>query len=196
MPLIVVGRLGAEANAYYALPSLISEAVNVLLWNISSSHITEASNDGRRAGALTRRAFRMSVLVGLAGTPFLLFGGPLLLSLLAGAYAEQSTPLLQLMAAALPFTVVYSTYIAAARVRQQMGRVVALQALSTAVVIGLTLLLIDPLGVAAVGVAYLGMAVLNTAIVAVPLARIFWPLMAEKGACAESSTPAARRTCR
>ena len=63
MPLIVVSLLGTEANAYYALPWLISEAVTVLLWNISSSYITEASNDVRQGPALMRRAYNDAMTV-------------------------------------------------------------------------------------------------------------------------------------
>lgn len=173
MPLIVVGRLGTEANAYYALPLLLSEAVTVLLWNVSSSYITEASNNKAQGPALMRRAFRLSCLIGTIGTPFLLLGAPFLLTLLGGAYAAEGTNLLRLMAVALPFTVIVSTYVAAARLRQQMGRVVAIQASSAVLVVGLTLLLIDTLGIDAVGVAFLSIAVLNSAIVSLPLLRIF-----------------------
>jgi hypothetical protein len=173
MPLIVVAQLGTQANAYYALPWLVSEAITVLLWNVSSSYITEASNDVRNGPALMRRAWRLSWLIGLVGTPFLLFGAPVLLSLVGGAYADEGTMLLRLMAAALPFTVVHSTYIAVARVQQQMGRVVALQSLSAVVVVTLALMLVQPLGINGIGVAYLCAEALGCAIVAIPLYRFF-----------------------
>ncbi len=173
MPLIVVSILGTQANAYYALPWLICEAVNVLLWNVASSYITEASNDVREGYALMRRAWRLSWLIGLAGTPFLLIGAPFLLSLLPGNYAEEGTTLLRLMASALPFTVVHGTYVSLARVRQQMGRVVALQLLNAAAVITLALMLMRPFGIDGVGIAYLAAEALACAVVAVPLIRLF-----------------------
>lgn len=173
MPLIVVSVLGTEANAYYALPWLISEAVTVLLWNISSSYITEASNDVRQGPALMRRTWRLSWLIGFTGTPFLLVGAPWLLSLLGNAYAEEGTTLLRLMAAALPFTIVHSMYIAVARVKQQMGRVVAMQSLSAVIVVVLALVLVRPLGVDGVGVAYLCAEAVGCAIALVPLIRAF-----------------------
>ncbi len=182
MPLIVVTMLGTEANAYYALPWLISEAVTVLLWNISSSYITEASNDVRQGPALMRRAWRLSWLIGVTGTPFLLVGAPWLLSLLGDAYAEEGTTLLRLMAAALPFTIVHSMYIAFSRVKQQMGRVVALQTLSAVIVVVLALVLVRPLGVAGVGVAYLCAEAIGCAIAAVPLIRAFRAAAAQDGA--------------
>jgi hypothetical protein len=171
MPLIVVAQLGTQANAYYALPWLVAEAIQVLLWNVSSSYITEASNDIRNGPALMRRAWRLSWLIGLLGTPFLLFGAPILLSLVGGAYATEGTTLLRLMAAALPFTVVHATYISVARVQQQMGRVVFLQSLSAVVVVTLALMLVRPLGISGIGVAYLFAEALGCAIVAIPLIR-------------------------
>jgi O-antigen/teichoic acid export membrane protein len=173
MPLIVVARLGTQANAYYALPWLVSEAITVLLWNVSSSYITEASNDVRNGPALMRRAWRLSWLIGLLGTPFLVFGAPILLSLVGGAYAAEGTTLLRLMALALPLTVVFSTYIAIARVQQQMGRVVILQSLSAAVVVTLALVLVHPLGISGIGVAYLVAEAIGAAVVAIPLIRFF-----------------------
>jgi O-antigen/teichoic acid export membrane protein len=182
MPLIVVTMLGTEANAYYALPWLISEAVTVLLWNISSSYITEASNDVRQGPALMRRAWRLSWLIGITGTPFLLVGAPFLLSLLGDAYAEEGTTLLRLMAAALPFTIVHSMYIAFSRVKQQMGRVVALQTLSAVIVVVLALVLVRPLGVAGVGVAYLCAEAIGCAVAVIPLIRAFRAAAAQDGA--------------
>ncbi|MFD1523543.1 hypothetical protein [Pseudonocardia yunnanensis] len=173
MPLIVVSLLGTEANAYYALPWLISEAVTVLLWNIASSYITEASNDVRQGPALMRRAWRLSWLIGFTGTPFLLIAAPWLLSLLGDTYAEEGTSLLRLMAAALPFTIVHGMYIAVSRVKQQMGRVVVMQTLSAVIVVVLALVLVTPLGIDGVGVAYLCAEVVGCAIAAVPLIRAF-----------------------
>jgi Na+-driven multidrug efflux pump len=120
-----------------------------------------------------RRAWRLSWLIGLTGTPFLLLGAPWLLSLLGDAYAEEGTTLLRLMAAALPFTIVHSMYIAVARVKQQMGRVVAMQTLSAVIVVVLALALVTPLGVDGVGVAYLCAEAVGCAIAVVPLIRAF-----------------------
>jgi O-antigen/teichoic acid export membrane protein len=173
MPLIVVAQLGTQANAYYALPWLVCESINVLQWNVSASYITEASNDVRNRPALMRRAWRMSWLIGLLGTPFLVFGAPILLSLLGGAYATEGTTLLRLMAIALPFGIVHATYVSVARVQQQMGRVVGLQTLSAAVVVTLALILVRPMGIDGIGVAYLCAEVLGCAIVAIPLIRFF-----------------------
>lgn len=172
LPLIIVANLGTQANAYYALPWLISEALNLLLWNVYSSYMAEASNDLPNGPALMRRTFRLAGLVGLLGTPFLLLGAPWLLSLLGGGYAVEGESLLRLLALTLPFTIVYSMYISVCRVRGKVGHVVALQVLSGVITVGGTLLLVQPLGVDAVGWSNLAARVVTTIIVAGPLLRI------------------------
>lgn len=172
LPLIIVAHLGTQANAYYALAWLISDAFNLLLWNIFTSYMAEASNDRRRSAALTRRTIRMVWLVGGLGTPILLISAPFLLSLLGGAYSEEGTTLLRLLAIGLPFTITYGTFISMARVRQLMGRVVLLQVLSAVLTIGGAALLVGPFGINGVGMAYLGVRVITTFIVIVPLRRM------------------------
>ena len=62
----------------------------------------------------------------------------------------------------------YSTYIAIARVQQQMGRVVLLQTFSAVIVVTLALVLVRPLGISRIGIAYLCAEALGCAIVAIP----------------------------
>lgn len=172
LPLIIVAQLGTQSNAYYALAWLISDAFNLLLWNVYTSYMAEASNDRRSARSLTRRTIRMVWLIGGVGTPFLLVAAPWLLSLLGGAYSEEGATLLRLLAIGLPFTITYSTFISMARVRQLMGRVVSLQILSAVLTIGGAAILVGPFGINGVGAAYLGTRVITTLIVIVPLRRM------------------------
>ncbi|GEC19122.1 lipopolysaccharide biosynthesis protein [Pseudonocardia hydrocarbonoxydans] len=172
LPLIIVAQLGTQANAYYALAWLISDAFNLLLWNIYTSYMAEASNDRRSSYTLTRRTIRMVWLVGGLGTPFLLVAAPFLLSLLGGEYSEEGTTLLRILAIGLPFTITYSTFISMSRVRQLMGRVVFLQVLSAVLTIGSAAVLVGPFGINGVGLAYLGARVVTTLIVLIPLRRM------------------------
>lgn len=172
LPLIIVAQLGTTSNAYYALPWLLSEAFNMLLWNISSSYMVEASNDGPRAAVLLRRTIKLTVLVGGLGVPFMLIGAPWVLTFLGGAYASEGSTVLRILACAIPFLVVTSLYSTTARVRQQMGRVVAIQLSAAVITIGLALLLVQPLGINGVALAYLIAEVVSGAVVIVPLIRI------------------------
>jgi len=172
LPLIVVSQLGTTANAYYALPWMLSEAFNMLLWSISSSYMVEASHDGPQTAGLLRRTLRLNLLVAVLGLPFMLIGAPWLLTFLGGAYAAQGTTVLRLLAAAVPFLVISTLYSTTARVRGQMGRVVAIQLSAAVITIGLALLLVHDMGINGVGLAYLTAEVLAAVVVVVPLIRL------------------------
>lgn len=171
LPLLVVARLGTQANAYYALPWLIAESLGLLMWNISSSYMVEASHDGRQIAALMRRTLRLSLLICLLGVPFLLVAAPWLLSFLGPDYAAEGTTVLRLMVLAIPFAIISTTYINTARVKNQMGRVVALQLVTAVMVIGLAIVLMGPLGIDGAGWGYLAAELISAAIVIVPLTR-------------------------
>ncbi|GAA1831641.1 hypothetical protein GCM10009836_07030 [Pseudonocardia ailaonensis] len=173
LPLIVVAHLGTAANAYYALPWMLSEAFNMLLWNIGSSYMVEVSHDSTRAAALLMRTAKLSGLVMLAGVPFLLFAAPWLLTLLGGAYAAEGAGVMRLLACAVPFLIITNLYLSTARVRQQMGRVVAVQLGATVVTLGLAFMLVDPLGIDGVALAYLIAEVLSALVVLGPLIQVF-----------------------
>ncbi|MCW2720331.1 MAG: polysaccharide biosynthesis protein [Pseudonocardia sp.] len=172
LPLIIVAQLGTTANAYYALPWMLSEAFNMLLWNISSSYMVEASNDGPKAAALLKRTIRLNVLIGGLGVPFMLIGAPWLLTFLGGEYAAQGSTVLRILACAIPFLVITALYNTTARVRGQMGRVVAIQLGAAVVTIGLALVLVRTLGINGVALAYLIAEVASAIIVFIPLVRI------------------------
>lgn len=171
LPLLVVGMLGTEANAYYALPWLIAESLSLLMWNISSSYMVEAAHDRREQAALMRRTFRLSLLVCALGVPFLLVAAPWLLSFLGANYADRGAEVLRLMVLAIPFTVISTMYINTARVQNRMGRVVALQLFIAAGVVGLAVVLMPMLGIDGAGWAYLTAEVFAAAFTIVPVVR-------------------------
>ena len=171
LPLLVVWRLGTEANAYYALPWLIAESLSLLMWNISSSFVVEASHNSKQTAALMRRTFRLSFLVCVLGVPFLLVAAPWLLTFLGPNYAAHGTTVLRLMVLAVPFAVITTMYINTSRVKNRMGHVLAVEAALAIMVVGLTMVLLDPLGIDGAGWAYLSAQVLTAAVVIVPLVR-------------------------
>ena len=171
LPLIVLTNLGAEANAYYAVPWMISTALNLLVWNVASSFLVEASHDERATGALIRRALRLSCAVGVGGSVVVVVSASWVLSVLGGAYATEGTTVLRLMAAAAPFTVIITTYTTLARIRRRMAQVVVVQLTSAAIVVSLAFLLVDGLGITGMGVAYLAGEAVVAVFVLVPLVR-------------------------
>lgn len=171
LPLLIVARLGAEQNAYFAMPWVISTALNMLIWNVAASFVVEAASDEGNTRTLSRRSLRLAMLVACGGMVALLVGAPLLLRVFGAAYAEQGVDLLRLVALAAPATVVTTMYTSVARVRRQVGRVVAVEAALGLTVLALTLLLIEHLGITGVGVAYLAAEGVVGAVLLGPLLR-------------------------
>jgi O-antigen/teichoic acid export membrane protein len=171
LPLLVVTVLGTEANAYYALPWLISESLGLLIWNISSSYLVEAAHDSKRIAALMARTIRLIALVAVPGVAVAVIAAPWILSFLGPEYAAQGTPVLRLMVLAIPFSTISTLYVAVCRLRLQMARVVVVEAGIAVLVVGLALALIGPLGIAGVGLGYLVAEFVVAAATIVPLVR-------------------------
>lgn len=171
LPLIVIAMLGDEANAYFAIPYVISSALTMLTWNVAVSFVVEAATDERRTWILARRSLRLALLVAVAGMVTLLVGAPLILRIFGGAYADHGATLLRLMALAAPATVITTVYTSVLRVRRKVRWIVVVQILVGSTVIVLSALLIHRLGVTGVGVAYLLAEGVAGAALAVPLVR-------------------------
>jgi O-antigen/teichoic acid export membrane protein len=172
VPLLILTQIGPEANAYYALPLLIAESgLGVLIWNISSSYMVEASHDARQIGPLMSRTWRLSLLVGGVGVPVLYLLAPWLLSFLGDDYAAEGTTAMRLLLLAIPFNIISLMYINTSRVQNRMGRVVALQLLLAVLIIGLTAALLPTMGINGAGWGYLIAEAVVAVAVAVPLYR-------------------------
>jgi O-antigen/teichoic acid export membrane protein len=155
LPLIILHELGAEQNAYFAIPWTINAALNMLAWNIATNFVVEASADEEQTQALTRRSLRLGLLVGGSGALTLLLFAPLVLWLFGGQYAAEGVDLLRLMALAEPFVIVTTVYSGVLRIRRQAGRVVIVQGSIAVAIVSLTVLLIPSMGVTGAGLAYL-----------------------------------------
>jgi O-antigen/teichoic acid export membrane protein len=187
LPLLVVSMLGVEANAWFTLPWLVSSSLSLLMWNVASALLVQASSAGEQQRAyLMRRALRLALAVGGAGAITLWFLGPVLLSLLGSAYADNSTWLLRLVSCAAPASAVIVVWTTAARIRHRLGQVVALQlCLGVAIITG-AVLLMPALGIVGIGVAYLCVQAAGAAALLVPLLRSTRPTPAETDARAEA----------
>jgi Na+-driven multidrug efflux pump len=96
---------------------------------------------------------------------------PWLLSFLGEDYAAEGTTAMRLLLLAIPFNIVSLMYINTARVRNQMGRVVALQLLLAVLIIGLTAALLPTMGIDGAGWGYLIAEAVVAVAVVVPLFR-------------------------
>ncbi|MGW2395234.1 lipopolysaccharide biosynthesis protein [Kitasatospora sp. NPDC001664] len=155
LPLLVLGRLGAEQNAYFSLAWVIAYTLQLAALNMGSSLIVEAAHAPEQLAAQARRVLRHSALLIGAGAVVLAVAAPWMLSLFGPGYAEHGTTALRLLAlAALP-NLVLGLAVDVCRARRAMRPVVALQAALLGLVLLLALLLIPPLGITGVGLAWL-----------------------------------------
>ncbi|MFI5530920.1 lipopolysaccharide biosynthesis protein [Kitasatospora sp. NPDC051853] len=155
LPLLVLGRLGAEQSAYFSLAWVIAYTLQLVALNMGSSLIVEAAHAPERLAAQARRVLRHSAPLIGAGAALLVVTAPWLLSLFGPGYAEHGTTALRLLAlSALP-NLVLGLAVDVCRARRAMRRVVALQAALLGLVLLLTLLLIPPLGITGVALAWL-----------------------------------------
>jgi hypothetical protein len=155
LPLLVLSRLGATANAYFYTSWIVATSLELLLSNIATSLIVEASPDSRTTRAHVVHAIKLVLFVVLPLAAIGAVFAPILLSLLGRAYALHGTTLLRLVAISMPFRAVVVLYLATARIARRIRRVVAVQLVNAALVLTLSVVFLSHFGVVGVGLAYL-----------------------------------------
>ncbi len=155
LPVLVVARLGAEANAHFYVAFLLVSAVDVMALNVGASLTVEGSREERNLPGLMGRTVRLGALLLLPAVATLIVAAPLLLSLFGESYAQSAESTLRLLALGLLAKGATILYVSACRARGAVSSIVAVEASTFAVVISLSLLLVGPLGLAGVGLAWL-----------------------------------------
>jgi O-antigen/teichoic acid export membrane protein len=155
LPLLVIGRLGAEANAYFYLPWTIAYSLYLVSRNMGMSFIAEAANDESKLNYFAQRTFNQTLrIVGLIVIGIVITA-PVILSIFGRNYANEGVLLMQLLVlSALPYVVV-SQYISLARVKRNICALVTVQLALCVIVLGLSVLLMGSMGITSVGVAWL-----------------------------------------
>ncbi len=154
-PIIVLDRLGARASAYFSIAWLIGYALYQFAINMCASLIVEAADDPARLRRHCRHLLRhVGALLGGA-VLVVLVGAPWLLALFGADYARGGSTVLRLLAlSALPNLLV-TVAVAVCRVRRRMLVPVAALGALVGLVLGLTVLLLPPMGIAGAGLAWL-----------------------------------------
>ena len=171
MPLIITALLGAESNGYFYVAWLIGVTFDGALQAVGSSLTAEGAHDPRRLGDLVRG---LALRIAAVGVPVILLvvaAAPLLLTVVGGAYAQQATGLLRLLALAFIPRAVILLWVSIARVEQRVSRILVMQGCLAACVLGLSPPLITRLDIAGAGWAYL---LAQTAGAAVLLPGTWW----------------------
>ncbi|GAA1167965.1 O-antigen/teichoic acid export membrane protein [Kitasatospora gansuensis] len=165
MPLLVLGQLGADQNAYFSLAWVIAYTCYLATLNMGSSLIVEAAHTPERLAEHGRRVLRHAALLVGTGVLLLVVTAPWVLAAFGPEYAEHGTTLLRLLAlSALP-NLVLGVAIDVCRARRAMGWVMGLQAALLVVVLALTVWWIPLFGLTGVGLAWL----IGESVLALPL---------------------------
>lgn len=173
LPLIVVAVAGPRFGAFFYIAWTIASAMYLVSVSMATSLMVEGAARRRSLAHDAWRIFGLLVRVQTGLTILVIVGAPLILSLFNGAYASAADGLLRLLAlAALPHGV-NAIYLAVARVRRQVGRVIAVQATTAGIALGLSVVLLGPMGIAGVGVAWL---IAQASVAVVVLATALLPL--------------------
>jgi O-antigen/teichoic acid export membrane protein len=155
MPLIVVSRLGAAANAYFYTTWIVVLAYDQVLSNIATSFIVESAARPGETRAFANRMLRFGAFVLIPLSLLLVVGASPLLHLLGREYAVHATTLLRLIGAAMLVRFVVIIYLAHARLARRIRRIIAVQVANAAGVLTLGSVLLGSRNIAGVGLGYL-----------------------------------------
>ena len=163
--LIVIQQLGATAEAHYYVPALITTGgVALLLWNLVTSFLVEASTDPGEILAHVKLTIRATVIVLLPCVTIGVIFAPEILRLFGPTYAEYGTTLLRLLLLALPGTAAAAFYSSMAWLDKRVWMIALFDLLSTLFYFALILLLIKHLGIVAIGVASLALSIVEATV--------------------------------
>jgi O-antigen/teichoic acid export membrane protein len=155
LPIIVADQVGATINAYFYLPWIFTNGLQMLALNMATSFTVEASRDESKLSVYCRRVMVHNLKLLIPIATVIVLGAPFILNLFGQDYAANATDLLRLLTlSVVPYSIT-ALYIGVARVRNQVKRIVVLQAARLVAVVGGTWVLLPVLGITGVGVVWL-----------------------------------------
>jgi O-antigen/teichoic acid export membrane protein len=168
-PLLVIARAGATANAHYYVPAQIAYTFFLISSNVTDALVAEGAVAHDGLARKVRRSSSQTALILVPGVALAVLAAPLIMSMFGPGYTGEAATVLRLLSlAALP-NALTTVVIAVAHVRQRMSTVVLLQAVMSALTLGLSWVLVGSHGVVGVAWAWL-VAQLVTAVLAVAVA--------------------------
>jgi O-antigen/teichoic acid export membrane protein len=151
MPLIILWRLGPSQAAYFTLPWLIAAGITMLLWNVAGAFIVELTSTTGGSEQLLRRSLILWAGVVVGALVVCTLGARPLLDLVGARYAAHGAPLLRLVGLSTPFGAVIAFYCTLVWLDRRVWLLAGFLAVSGAVQIGTTLVLLPHLGLVSAG---------------------------------------------
>jgi O-antigen/teichoic acid export membrane protein len=169
LPLLVINRLGPSAAGHYSLAWIIGYALYSVSLNMGSSLLVETAAD---QSVLRDRCFQSIAHLAKLIAPvvaLIILAAPYALLAFGSGYAKADVTVLRLLAlSALP-AIITNTAVSVTRSQRRMRMVVGIQICVFALVWGLGIALVGPLGITGIGAAWL---IAETAVAAV---LVIWP---------------------
>ncbi|MEZ5090601.1 MAG: hypothetical protein R2719_13370 [Micropruina sp.] len=173
IPLIVVSRLGNEANAYFTAAWALFSALALLMGTVIGPYIAQASTPGADQRALTRRFIVLLAVIGSGGAFFLWVLAPIVLGWIGTDYGLQTESLVKILALTLPLSAIGSLYAGLARVVRRLRLAVTLQVICSALLVAGAWYATQRLGTDGVAYTYLAVEVIVTAVLLLPTVRLY-----------------------
>jgi O-antigen/teichoic acid export membrane protein len=155
LPVLVTARLGGVANGRFYVAYAIANALELVAYNFGVSLTVESSRNPSRLAVYTQQILRRGFLLFTPGVMLLSLAAPLLLKVFGDGYAQTSATLLRVLLLAVLPKLLVAIFVAVSRVRKRVGRIIVVQAVTSTLVLSLSLALVGRLGILGVGVAYL-----------------------------------------
>lgn len=155
LPILVTEIAGSSANAYFYLPWIIMNSLQLVSTNMMMSLTVEAAREQDKMDAYGRRVLTHTFKLLGPIVLLILLGAPYFLHLFGKDYAAEGVTLLRLLALSTLPHLIISLYISLARVKNRARGILITQAALCFLVLGLSYLLLPILGIAGVGIAWL-----------------------------------------
>jgi O-antigen/teichoic acid export membrane protein/GT2 family glycosyltransferase len=155
LPLLVATRLGLASAGHFYAAWVVASSFDLILSNLGMALVVEGATDEVRMPNLSRKMARLGLLSVIPAAAVAALLAPQLLSLLGRDYASEAAILLRLVSIGVIFRAAIVLYLSISRVRRRIRRVIVVQLALCCGVLGLSSMLIGPLGLTGVGVAYL-----------------------------------------
>jgi len=151
LPLLVLHKLGPEANGYAYIALMASSLLISPGLSLAFSAYSEGANDSKMATSSFQKAAMISLSITILGAGLLMVFAPWLLTLFGRSYALHATAILRWIALASPLMVLNQIYFNHLRLENRVVLLVALNLLLASITLGGSTLLLPLFGITAIG---------------------------------------------
>jgi O-antigen/teichoic acid export membrane protein len=176
LPLIVVNRLGSQANAYFFASWAISGLLFAIPGTISTSLFAEGSNQNGSLAKHVRRSLKLISFFLIPAAVFVALLGGRLLFLFGEGYSKEATNLLLVLVFSTFPLSINAVYLGIARVRKNLRQIIVITFAIAFIDLVLSYFLIPHLGLMGIAAAWL----LSQSVCALAAIRPLYVLLVDK----------------